>query len=358
MNKYRVFIKTYILLFFCLICILFLVNYFIDISGHFFNSKKTKRVAKALVDKKNIFNLINFDERILQKYIIEEKSIPYDTVIIGSSRVMGIGVDQIDSKSLFNHSVSGATIEDLYAIIGLYISKNKFPKKIIIGIDSWIFNNSMKEEKRYLSLLDSYNLAVDIITNKKKYINNDLPIINKYLFSYMYAKENIKSIFNNKEEIEVSKDLNNNGYIKKFDGTLIYPTTIGSRPAIFVNNIVNDFIKGTISRHENFLTIDNQVLFQSMLIYLKRKKIDIELVLTPYHPVLYRFFKVNKKYNVVLKVEKYINKVAKDYNIKLNGSFDPKFNNFIESDFQDELHLKNTALNKLLKVKNEDISDR
>ena len=119
------------------------INYSIDIKKTL-NSTAIIKAAELIVDNHHVKNLLNFDERIFQKTIIE-KGVPHECIVIGSSRSMSLSGSHYNESSFFNHSVSSGTLNDYYALIDIYEQKHHtLPSKIIIGIDDWIF-----EEKTF-----------------------------------------------------------------------------------------------------------------------------------------------------------------------------------------------------------------
>ena len=122
---------------FLILLILISVNYLGD-TAKIFDNNYEKKISEILSKKKNVTNILNYDERILQKHIINSFSDRKDIVVIGSSRVMMINSHHFNNKTFFNSSVSGATVEDYISIYQIYKTNNLLPEKIIIGLDPCI----------------------------------------------------------------------------------------------------------------------------------------------------------------------------------------------------------------------------
>ena len=166
------------------------VNYFGD-AANLFNTGYEGKMADIVIGDSCVTNISNYDERVFQHELITRmKNIP-NTVVIGSSRTMLITTDYFPSQTLFNNSVSGASIEDLIAIYQMYKERNYFPKTIIIGIDPWTFNEN-NSQSRWKSV-ESYYLQFHDRTLSTFIANNQFQ---KYeqLFSLSYFQPSIKNI--------------------------------------------------------------------------------------------------------------------------------------------------------------------
>jgi hypothetical protein len=91
-----------------------------------------------------VAGLTNYDERIFQKLVILNLKNKNDTIVIGSSRSLKVRKKFVsESGPFFNHSVSGASLEDYISIIGVYEKTYGYvPSTVILGIDPWIFNKN------------------------------------------------------------------------------------------------------------------------------------------------------------------------------------------------------------------------
>ncbi len=126
--------------------LLLLVNYFGD-AAHIFDSNYEKTMAEIVSNGHNVTNIENYDERLFQAELINNKNIRPKFVVIGSSRTMLLNSHNLSSNSFFNNSVSGAGMKDLIALYQLYKVNKKIPQKIMIGIDPRIFNESNNDER-------------------------------------------------------------------------------------------------------------------------------------------------------------------------------------------------------------------
>src|SRR5690606_22220124 len=94
----------------------------------------------AILVGNNVTNIENYDERTLQRNIINNHHICPQVLVLGSSRTMLINSREFIGKTFFNNSVSGASIEDIVAIYQMYDNRKCYPGKIILALDPWILN--------------------------------------------------------------------------------------------------------------------------------------------------------------------------------------------------------------------------
>jgi hypothetical protein len=198
--------------------LLLLVNYFGD-AAHIFDSNYEKTMAEIVSNGHNVTNIENYDERLFQAELINNKNIRPKFVVIGSSRTMLLNSHNLSSNSFFNNSVSGAGMKDLIALYQLYKVNKKIPQKIMIGIDPWIFNESNNDE-RWKSIGKYYYQFVN------SNVSNDLDGFKyKQLLSFSYFQASLKNIpvVIGRESFPISTNKKYNLTNTKLrDGSLVY----------------------------------------------------------------------------------------------------------------------------------------
>ncbi|MBT3934810.1 MAG: hypothetical protein HOF35_11175 [Bacteroidetes bacterium] len=319
------------------------VNYFGD-AANLFNTGYEGKMADIVIGDSCVTNISNYDERVFQHELITRmKNIP-NTVVIGSSRTMLITTDYFPSQTLFNNSVSGASIEDLIAIYQMYKERNYFPKTIIIGIDPWTFNEN-NSQSRWKSV-ESYYLQFHDRTLSTFIANNQFQ---KYeqLFSLSYFQPSIKNILKKmsitSEPVPTKNKYNITG-TKLTDGSLVYGSDYRNASQDEINRKIANYTTGNIYSIENFNEISKRIWkeFQEMISDMKTHSISIELFLSPYAPPVYNT--ISKKYPMVLETEKIIREYVQLENIKVYGSFNPFELNMNESYFYDGMHCREKGI--------------
>ena len=307
-------------------------------SNGVFNSEK--KLAYALSNHLGVISS-NMDERLFVKSRIEiEKQNP-NVILAGSSRIMQIGKHNLKDDCL-NFAVSGASIEDDIAIIDL--ATNKFhPKKLIIGADPWLFNSN-SGQSRWLSLKPEYINAVSRFSQSKqpKHIATKLYTINDHSF--------FETVYNVYEKINISKTyVNNNSPLQykdiiRKDGSRMYNTNYSTTTQDEIRRGFNGLINYSMTSYK--FSPQSMDLFEKFLDYY-RSKYEIILVLSPYHPDLYKRIKQEKP--IFLDIENQYREIAKKKNIKIIGSYDPSKVGCSSKDFYDGMHPKDDAMELVLK---------
>lgn len=323
-----------------ILTVLVSVNYFGD-GANLFGSDYEKVIATILLNGKNVTNISNYDERRLQKELIENLKKTPDIVILGSSRTMLINNNYFKDQILLNNSVSGASIEDLISIYQIYKSKGIIPRKMIIGIDPWLFNKN-NNQQRWKSLENEYN----------EFHKKDLtlaPHLFKYkqLFSPSYFQSSIKQLGKNNEP-QATLLRNNKGNTKLTDGSLTYSKQYREASINKINVQAQKYIQGNIYSIENFNELSPNIMheFELLIEDLKINNIQINFFLAPYYPLVYD--EIENGYPMVLKTEKFMRSFARKNSIEILGSFNPNKLGLDETFFYDGMHSKEKGIKIIL----------
>ena len=313
------------------------------------------KIAKYLSQGFNVTNVPNIEERMLQKNIIQNLHTSPSIIILGSSRIMLIGKEYY-GDNCFNNGVSGASIEDIIAIYQLYIENDHsdFIRKIVIGIDPWLFNEN-NGQNRWESLANEYYGFLS---------KNPLPIIkNIPLFKYSqflspsYFQASIKFIpeyliqLKSNEYITPTNKINNIGFTRLNDGTIEYDTKYRSKSEIDIENEFKGYISGDIYSMENYFELSEKVIniFNLFIETITKNDTEIEFLLMPYPAMIYAYLTSNEKYKIISLVEDYIIFYGNEHNINVYGSYNPEQFGLNTNDFYDGMHLNNNGIKKVLK---------
>ncbi|MEG1017758.1 MAG: hypothetical protein RSE36_08105, partial [Oscillospiraceae bacterium] len=141
-----------------LFVVLVAANYFIDPGNIFHAASPDSAEMRAIAIVKggeNAENLDNFNERLVKRMLAIEGG-SFDTVVLGSSRAALITKQMTGEDSFFNFSISGASLEEIVGIFGVYEQNHGLPKRVIISMDPWYLNDNFKSERFEKSLGDGY----------------------------------------------------------------------------------------------------------------------------------------------------------------------------------------------------------
>ena len=295
------------------------------------------KLAKTLSENDYVY-FQNMDER---KFIEGRLIYPLNQVnhiVVGSSRVMQISSKMI-GEPILNLAVSGASIEDDIAISLEAVTKVG-AKNVFLAADPWLLNIH-DGQIRYKSIISLYEYWIERIKNKMSPQN------------YLLSKTNIDSSSINallllrnkiyKFESSIPKNGKVEVYAKKaYDGFHIYDEQfINNKKRIIDTFPVNldysmNFFEYDLKSEENLILLIN---------YLKNINVKVTLVLTPYHPDLYKMMISDKP--IFIDVENKFRKISQKHNIEIIGSYDGSVIGCKRDEFYDGMHPKEVCMSKL-----------
>jgi len=355
--------RKFVLLFLGIICVVLLpvaiVN-FIGDAGGLFSKRKIyeEQIAQSLLKKKNVKGVSNFDERLLQSFCLKFLQERPRVFVLGSSRMLSISRHFFSDESMFNLGVSGCSFEDILAFTSIMLNRKFLSgQKIIIGVDPWIFNR-FSGQNRWKSISSSAiemagKISFEINSRSVSRISwNRLSqtVSGAYfLRSLKRMGRESKRGFQISEINEEISDLP----LRKWDGSIGYDITYRSMSLEEVERSAIDYAMATpVYSLGNFNAIDLAILngFKNLILFLKNKGAQVQLVLIPYHPKTYALLSSSPTYNIIInQVEQTIIQLSGDLGIVVSGSYDPTVVGCLEEEFFDGMHPKEECLKKALR---------
>ncbi len=343
----------------CILVAIALFCYRVD-PGNIFRNVLVETCGKWLLEGRDVSITQNYDERLLQKYLIEFGTKNYDVLVLGSSRTMDIGSNLFGHRSIQNFSVSGASVEDDIALYYLYERLHGKPREIVIGGDAWIFNAN-NGQGRWKSVAKEYEYGKRIMERiQAPFFRIESVDWEKYtqLISWPYLNESINKakkgdISNLDYGYRLADDrraLASNAQIKCSDGSIIRSVELLEADP---EPKARQYISGDVYSLEGYDELDAELQkqFKTFVSYLKSQGIDIVLYLPPYHPIVYSYLAQNEKYQNALEAETYFRKVAMEYGIKVVGSYNPEQCELTNADFLDGMHMRRESVERVLEGK-------
>ncbi|MEP7263872.1 MAG: hypothetical protein ABI772_05220 [Bacteroidota bacterium] len=334
------------------------LNYFVD-PANLFRSDYESGIANYLLSGNHVTNVINYNERILQKLFIEKMERCPTTIVLGSSRIMQISSFNTKDSLLINDGVSGATLEDFVSIYYLYEKKGYHLKKVILGLDPWMLNDN-HEQDRWKSLAAEYNTFSSKLLGRKNENANAFNFykltILKELWSFSYFKSSLQYAVNGIHVQYIpTHSIVNDGFTRLMDGSISYDKAFRSVSLTEIDARAKSNMAGkTIYSLGNYTHFSEKylVLLDKFVLYLQNQNTEVQFFLSPYHPLIYEHFSRSNYYSIVIKTENYFRNYAAEHHIKIMGSYNPAKYNFDHSWFYDGLHCKETAIEEILKREN------
>lgn len=339
------FIKKFVLLALPALIIMVGVNYYGDAASLFENGFE-KKVAGILESGQNVTNIINYNDRIFQREIINSGKVKPKIAVFGSSRAMLVSAELYGDSSLFNNSVSYACIEDIVAIYQMYKSNNELPKKVIIGIDPWLLSENIAQTR--WKFIASYYDAFVAKPGAGKTFNSDNA---KYeeLFSLSYFQSSLKNlpakIKGSVNPVPTSKR-ENVQITKLADGSIVYGEKFRNTSTTEVENVIKSYLSTDVSAKGKLYTVSDEVwsLFKRLIADMKENNIEVEFFLSPFPKMIYDYRASNYQ-----EIEDVVTKFAKEQKIKVWGTYNSNTLGMDNSYFFDERHCNEKAMKVIFK---------
>lgn len=295
-------------------------------------------IAKIMADGQNVIGLSNYDERHVQRdYLAVVKRLP-DRIILGSSRVMLV---QGGPKGVFNHGVSGGSIEDDLAIYELYLEKQHTPSTVWLGLDPWIFNRN-NDQTRWQSLGEEYERMAARLGLPPR---GDVPRQSRYfeLFSLAYLEASLQQLQSGQRgnPYHASRSDISDEFVKRSDGSIRYDRAYRSRtPAEVARLAFAEAHSGRIYSLENFERLDPlaRASVRALVATIQARHARLVIYLPPYHPLVYSVLASDPRYARVPEAERWIRALAAEAHVEVRGSYDPVRAGCNDTQFYDAMH--------------------
>lgn len=347
------------LLFIPLALLVVYTNVKFDPANLFQNGRYEEGIAQLLQTGKYVTGISNYNERLLQQKLITSMSSCPQTIVLGASRIMEIRNDSAAPGTFFNNGVSMCVLEDIGSLFELYAKKNCLPQKLYIGLDPWMLNQNNPEnrwkftyDKYYYSFLE--RIGMSQVNNFFK-ITIDPRFLE--LFSLSYFQESFRKARNGGIERKAYSPTSqkvNETLTKLTDGSVTYHLSYRNKSAEELTEYVKAYSETVISSaFTNYTEISaekKEVLYK-FISYLKKKNIEVEIILCPFHPYTYQYLLSKKKYAMLDDAEVAFRSIAKELNVPVHGSYNPVNCKLNESYFYDEMHGNEAAMQKIMSTR-------
>jgi hypothetical protein len=331
-----------------------LLNYIVDPAHLFKKGTYEHGVVNYLLQGKNVAGISNYDERLLQKFYIENLKETKDILVLGSSRSLQIRSGLFDTDSFFNSAVSGASIEDYLSIFSMYQKRELLPEKVILGIDPWVFNVN-NNQTRWKAISENYYFMLDLMAIDVKLENNSSDFMKnkiQQLISWGYLKASLRALISKKRDdrkfgfYPTNKE-SSSVPIKRSDGSL-YEASYEKKSLDEVKDSAISFSASPYSlQNFNEINIKSTEILVSFIKYLIELNIDVVIFLAPYHPYVYQTVIENGEMKIVNNVESFLRELAKNHQLSVVGSYNPVISGCFDSEFYDGMHPREVCVNKI-----------
>ncbi|MBQ7859037.1 MAG: hypothetical protein IJ347_02730 [Faecalibacterium sp.] len=365
-------------------------NYRIDCSGLFQGDLTIRTIVELMQADKAISGFSQMDQRAVNDLYIKlmpEDQIP-DTVAVGSSRVMQI-TNQVAGGSFYNAGVTGSDYKDVMNSFYLLEKYEKLPKRLLIGVDPWVFRSDAIDRRTDLELFEEFlsvsmgkpsdyvkpepsdaykfwDAAVQKYTDGKASLttlnitDETLPALfdpayfQGNLLHYQAQQASDSAITEDGQVIpyrEVAEqELQTiDEEVKMPDGTVWYASS-------FRNAGLDEVLIAAMGQAGTFLYMVGYpqletaqcALFEEFIDHVQSRGVEVVFFLSPYHPFVYQHVYHNDvaDHAGFFEVEPYLRAYAAQKGIPVVGSYDPEALGLTEEDFFDGLHVRSSGIEK------------
>ncbi len=336
------------------------INYYVDPSQLFGNGRLERWMATIMLRGENVANILNYDDRLLQKFYLEDMPTSKDVFVLGSSRSLLIRSTDFPGQSFYNSGLAGASVEDYIAVTQLLEERDFIPSTMIVEVDPWSFNKNNGQIRwkslgsEYLRGLTRLNLGVSFSTRLQTLR------VRRYagLFSLPYLQESIRWALI-RSTIHATTETNTGEAIKLSDGSYAYDSQNQQLSPAEVREKAIEAVSVPYSLI-GFKEIDPnlRLQFETLITSLQDQGVRVVLLLVPYHPDYYDRLIHAEQYEIISDVEAYLRDFAYENDLEIAGSYDPQAAGCSAAEYYDGLHARETCLLRILALIDWTISRR
>jgi hypothetical protein len=359
-SAYRSWLKRFSVVMVILLGVVALFNILVDGVGVFRLNSGLKYMAENLVKGKMIAGSFGrYGERELQRLVVEAYPGRRDLIAIGSSRLMMLRGRFIKGNpDFFNHSVSGASMEDLLAIIGVYKEKGLLPRRVVLGIDPWILDKKTPFGDRWKTLDHYYQLMLSEIGTPKPdrtesgWAGSKSRMTMEQFLAQYQQLINLDCTLQNWESLKrgrklrVTTTVDIDDFVREPDGSLHFPyvARFGSMKDQLSQAAVSPKVAADAA---NGNSLDGLDKLESLVRFLHAHSVQVVFVLPPFSPTAYHSCLNDAQHCSMLGAEIKVRNLAQRNGVPVLGSYNPGVYGFEGKDFFDATHGHEVVMKRL-----------
>jgi hypothetical protein len=274
------------------------------------------------------------------------KTAPTDCFVTGSSQQMRIRVSTFPAAERFgctrlvNLSVAGGSWED-FLVAAKHIAERTGPRTLFVGIAPWMLQK--EAEPMWVASAKHLPAAQQAFGLTKEPFDDGAMRKALHLINGRYLWQNLVSLRHGRTLIDLPP-------IQELTGDLISDSRHGGlhTDGSAVYGLDRPQTWGEVRVPERMPGFDPAVVrnFRQVAEVLQRRGVTLSVILAPYHPKVWecRFQAVCDRLRTS---EATVREIARDLNIKMIGSYDPRHMKMTGDDFVDYSHLGYSGVKKL-----------
>jgi hypothetical protein len=317
------------------------VNMYVDPAGIVHRGPEPLMAAMILTGRP-VSGVIDFDERRLQKAVIEGLPAAPDVVVVGSSRAMSVRANWFPGARFYNASVSAAVIDDLVALTGTLDKAKRLPSQLLLFIDPWMLNANAVHTA-WTVMRDERDAVLGLQkTGTEPTARRIGERFGRFagLLSPSYFQASLRGLkaFGGRPLPRPAADAIE-GFIGP-DGSRTYPQR---RLALGVDEVRQMAVRWATARDpyiDTFTRLDAAAgdKLKALVRFVRVRGVTVTWVLAPFHPRAYDLLASSADRRLMVEAEPAIRAIGVELNVDVVGSFDPRRCSCDERDFLDGAH--------------------
>ena len=314
-----------------------------------------RAIAQALLAGHNVTDITNYSDRAIERLLADGRVHAPDVLAIGSSRIQALPAAAFPARSFVNAGVSDAGLDDMLSVYALYDTVPRRPRRVVLNLDPWTVKRDLSAPA-WGRLLVNHTAILrrlgDSTPQWHSWLATRVSTL-KRLSAPEYFRLGVYSIRHYGPSgigFLVTDRAENAEKTWMPDGTQVWPLRPPDTAARLVRDYVGRVRRGTApytGRDTDVLT-ERTLKLESFLRMLRQDGIEVDVLLVPFHPLVYAEF-ARGAHNATRDLDAWYRELARRTGANVVGGYDPAVAGATEADFFDESHLRPEALVRLFR---------
>ncbi|HEX9485310.1 MAG TPA: hypothetical protein VF929_12045 [Gemmatimonadaceae bacterium] len=312
-----------------------------------------RAIVQALVEGHYVTDVMNYDDRAIERLLAESRVGAPDVLAIGSSRLQPLDASAFPGRRFVNASLANGRLDDMLGIYALYDTNSRRPRRLVVNLDPWTLRDD-RSGALWRSLLESRERMFDRLELPHSALRDRIALqvdAWKRLASPEYFRLAVFSFRHYGTRglhYTVTDRAQNVEKTKAPDGSIVwlpYSEQETNRLAEEYAAQVRDHTAMYDGR-ESFNASGMDVL-ERFLHYVRRERVEVDLLMAPFHPVVYAELAQVSPSRIVEAEQRY-RELAARVGARVIGGFNPAATGMTARDFFDQSHMRPESLARLV----------
>lgn len=313
-----------------------------------------RAIAQALLAGHNVTDVTNFNAYAIERLLADGRAHAPEVLAIGASRIQMLPASAFPGRRFVNAAVAGASLDDMLSVYALYDTAAGRPRRVVLNLDPGSTDRDL-DTPGWTPLLAGHASMLrklgDSAPPWRFWLTKRVSTLKRMatpeyfrlsVYSWRtYGPSGARFVVTDREQ--------NDNHTKTPDGTLVWPR----EPPEQTERAATDYVALMRRGRAPYNGVDKAIperarLLEQFVRYLRRDGIEVDLLLVPFHPLVYGEF-ARRPRNSLADVESRYRDLARRTGASIVGSYDPVNVDAAAADFFDDAHLRPDALVRLFR---------